>query len=59
MKLLITSIDAIIDKQTGLYFEGIKESLHFFKLIKFSTPKNSTNPNLFVKYISNIKTSIK
>ncbi|MCG2611489.1 phosphoribosyltransferase [Flavobacterium sp. SM15] len=31
MKLLITSIDAIIDKATGNYFDGIKEVLHHFE----------------------------
>jgi hypothetical protein len=31
MKLLITSIDAIIDITTGTYFKGIKESLKYFE----------------------------
>lgn len=31
MKLLITSIDAIIDFSTGKYFKGIKESLDYFE----------------------------
>lgn len=31
MKLLITSVDAIIDNETGTYFEGIKDVLDYFE----------------------------
>lgn len=31
MKLLITSVDAIIDVTTGAYFKGVKESLKYFE----------------------------
>lgn len=31
MKLLITSVDALFDKETGEYFEGIKDALDFFE----------------------------
>ena len=35
MKLLITSVDAIIDNETGTYFEGIKDVLNYFESIDY------------------------
>ncbi|MFV8366191.1 phosphoribosyltransferase [Flavobacterium sp. XS1P27] len=63
MKLLITSVDAIIDNETGTYFQGIKESLEYFEkvnednkvvIISIDNERLRKVPNDFYKlYIGN------
>lgn len=60
MKLLITSIDAIIDPKTGTYFVGIKEALDKFEalnegnkvaIISIDNNRLDSIPNDFHKYL--------
>lgn len=60
MKLLITSIDAIIDNETGTYFEGVKDVLDYFEsldndnkvaIISIDKARLDSIPNDFHKYI--------